>query len=525
MYTFQDLEKIGDDDEKRMQFVYACITEFKNSPAYKFGTDAKVYYEGENPNIARAQKVVYDMLGQAHADTISPNHKIYSRYVFSAVTEETQYLLSNGVSFDNDGTKQSLGADFDTVLQELADDAQVYGCGWGYWDGKKLNKLPFLQVKPLPDEYDGSVKAVIRFWQIADDKPLIAVLYEVDGFTEYIQEPGEKMRVRKKKTRYPKTIRETAFESEIEEFQNYPALPIIPLYFINKKSILHGNTPAVDAYDLLNSRMVSNIDEGNLVYWVLKNCNAMDENDDAAFIANLIKSRVMHVDGDEGAEATPHQIEAPVQSTETGIQRIKRLLDDNFMTCDVDAIRAGNVTATQIRAAYQKLDAKTSKFEYCVIEFIQRLLFVVTGKDGAEKFTFKWDKTINKTEEITTIIQAAQFLDEETVTQMILEAFGKIDILEDVMQRRESAEMQRFSLDTSTANQNAEQPQKAAESVEEAAEEITGKGLNGIQAQALITILGQLSSGAITAKQAVSIIAITVGISKEKAKEIVNGVD
>lgn len=443
--TFQDLEKIGNDDEKRIQFVSDCITEFKNSKAYEFGKDAKVYYEGENPQIARAQKVVYDMLGQAHADNISPNHKIYSRYVFSAITEGTQYLLSNGVSFDKDTTKEQLGKDFDTVLQNLADDAQIYGCAWGYWDGQKLNLLPFLQVKPLPDEYDGSIKAVIRFWQIADDKPLVAVLYEIDGYTEFIQETGEKMKIKTAKQKYPKTRYSNALEDEIEEFQNYPALPVIPLYYINRKSILWGNMPAVDAYDLMNSRMCDNIDQGNLVYWVLKNCNAMDEQDDAEFLVNLLKTHVMHADGDEGADATPHQIEAPVNSTEVGIERIKRLLDENFMTCDTDAIRAGNVTATQIRAAYQKLDAKTSKFEYCVIEFIQRLLFVA-GLDENEKFTFKWDKTVNKTEEITTIIQAAQFLDTETVTRMILEAMGKTDIVDEVIDRRNTEEQERFNM-------------------------------------------------------------------------------
>lgn len=455
MYTYQDLEKVGADEEKRMQFVSACITEHKSSEVYRFGKEAKAYYEGENPTIAKAQKVVYDMLGQAHADNISPNHKIYSRYVFSAITECTQYLLSNGVSFDNESTKDKLGKDFDTVLQNLADDSQIYGCAWGYWDGTKLNVLPFLQVKPLPDEYDGSVKAVVRFWQIADDKPLIAVLYEIDGFTEYIQETGEKMKVRQAKQRYPKTVYSNAIESEIEEYQNYPALPVIPLYFINRKSILWGNTPAVDAYDLLNSRMVNNIDEGNLVYWVLRNCNGMDEKDDANFIVNLIKSRVMHVDGDDGADATPHQIEAPVTSTEVGIARIKRLLDENFMTCDMDAIRAGNVTATQIRAAYQRLDSKTSKFEYCVIEFIQRLLFVA-GLDADEKFTFKWDKAINKMEEMQCLSMAERYLDEETVTRMALETLGKIDLIDDVLERKEDEEMQRMGIAAFSGDEEAE---------------------------------------------------------------------
>lgn len=447
MLTFQDLEKLGTDESKRIDFVKSCITEKKSGADYKQAQNFRLYYLGENPKIARAQKIIYDMQGIAHLDEVTPNHKIYSRYVFSAITEGTQYLLGNGVTFDDDAVKRKLGADIDTKLQQLADDCQTYGVGWGYWTGEKLAILPYLEFFPLYDEYDSSVKAGVRFWQIDTDKPLRAVLYEVDGYTEYIQENGEEMRVDKPKRRYPavKIVNQTFGTEEITNFQNYPALPIIPLYYINKKSIMWGNTPAIDAYDLLLSKMVNNIDEGNLVYWVLSNCNGMSETDDANFIARIIKNHVVKVDGDDGANAVPHQIEAPITSTETGIERVRRLLDDNFMTCDTESIRSGNVTATQIKAAYQKLDAKTSKFEYNVIEFIQRLLFV-TGLDKNARFTFKWDKTINKQEEVQTVLQAAAYLDEDTVTKMLLEALGKTDLIDEVTQRKQETALQRFNL-------------------------------------------------------------------------------
>ena len=459
MYTYQDLEKVLDDEDKKVTFVLSCINDFKSSKAYEFGKDAKQYYEGTNPVLEKYQKIVYDMQGIGHVDAVSPNHKIYSRYVFSAITEGTQYLLGNGVSFDNQATKERLGGDdLDTVLQRLLDDAQVYGVGWGFWTGESLKVIPFLQFYPLKDENTSEVKAGVRFWQLSDEKPLRFVLYELDGFTEYIQKAGDKPEVLHPKRAYKQVVKTYGanLPDEITESENFPDFPIIPLYYINQKSILWGNTAAVDAYDLLNSKMVNNIDVGNLVYWVLKNCNAMDENDDAAFVANLIKSHVVHADGDDGASAEPHQVEAPVTSTEVGIARIKRLLDDNFMTCDTESIRSGNVTATQIKAAYQKLDAKTSKTEYCVIEFMKRL-FAVVGIPDSEKFTFSWDRTINKNEEITSILQAAAFLDEETVTRMLLEVLGKIDIVDDVLQRREELAKERYAL---IAAENGAEPQE-----------------------------------------------------------------
>lgn len=432
-----------------MDFIKECISKFESSPEYRFAQDAQLYYRGENPTIARAQKLVWDMLGNAHIDTVSPNHKIYSRYFFSAVTEGTQYLLGNGVSFDKDETKEKLGSDFDTKMQQLADDAQVYGAAWGFWNLDHIEIFPFLQFIPLQDEDTSDVKAGIRYWKLDKDKPLHATLYELDGFTEYVQEVGADMQIAKPKRPYKLNVARYADESltEITGGENYPSFPIIPLYYINHDSLLFGNRNAVDAYDLMLSKMVNNVDEGNLIYWVLRNCNGMDEADDEAFIANLLKAHVVHADNasGDGADAEPHTIEAPVDGTETGIQRIKRLLDDNFMVADTESIRAGNVTATQIKAAYQKLDAKTSKFEYCVIDFIQRL-FAVAGISPDEKFSFKYDRAANHSEEITNIIQAAQFLDDETVTRMLLEALGKVDIVDDVLQRKQNEGLARFNI-------------------------------------------------------------------------------
>lgn len=454
------------DNEKKIAFVLGCINDFKSSDEYKFMLDAKQYFEGVNPKLAKYQKIVYDMQGVGHVDAVSPNHKIYSRYVFSAITEGTQYLLSNGVSFDDDKTKEALGGDkLDITAQKLLDDAQVYGVAWGFWyfddteQTEKLSVIPPLQFVPLKDETTSAVRAGIRFWRIDEEKPLRFTLYEKDGYTEYIKKAGEKPVVLHEKRNY-KVVKQTYgvnIPDEIIESENFPDFPIIPLYYINQKSILWGNTPAVDAYDLLNSKMVNNIDVGNLVYWVLKNCNAMDEGDDAAFVANLIKSHVVHADGDDGASAEPHQVEAPVNSTEVGIARIKQLLDENFMTSMSDRLAAGNITATQIKASYHRLDMKTAKAEYCMLDFFERLYVVAGIEKGTPLPTFDWAKDYNKSEEVQTILQAAQHLDEETVTRMLLTVLGKVDIAEEVLQRRSADELARMSLNTQGVMNNGRQ--------------------------------------------------------------------
>ena len=41
------------------------------------------------------------------------------------------------------------------------------------------------ELVPLYDEYTGALMAAVRFWQIADNKPLSVEFYEIDGVSVY----------------------------------------------------------------------------------------------------------------------------------------------------------------------------------------------------------------------------------------------------------------------------------------------------------------------------------------------------
>lgn len=76
--------------------------------------------------------------------------------------------------------------------------------------------------------------------------------------------------------------------------------------------------------------MVNNVDEGNLIFWVLTNCGGMDEQDDTKFIERLKTTHVAHADGDEGAKATPQSIEAPFQGTKATIDMLTKSYTRTF---------------------------------------------------------------------------------------------------------------------------------------------------------------------------------------------------
>ncbi len=61
--------------------------------------------------------------------------------------------------------------------------------------------------------------------------------------------------------------------------------------------------------------------------------------------------------------------------------------------------------------------------------------------------------------------------------------------------------------------------------VESVAEDVAGKSLNGAQTQSLLAVMEQFASGALTIGQATNIVSIAIGITKDEAKKIIEGLE
>lgn len=444
MKSYQDLIAASENEAAKMAFVFAAITEHKGTKPYIIALDAEQYYRGLNPRITRYEKIIYDMRGDAHVDKWTPNHKIASNFFNFAITQENQYLLGNGATFTKDDTKAKLGDDFDTKLQDLGKKALVGGVAFGFFNLDHIDTFSLLEFVPLYDEENGALRAGIRFWQVSPDKPMRATLYEEDGYTDYIR-ANDKSAILHEKRPYKLKVRTSEADGEeIYDGENYPTFPIVPLWGNDKKqSELVGRQGTIDAFDLLNSNLVNNLDEANYIYWVLTNCGGMDEMDDAKFIEQLKTTHVAHADGDSGATAEAHTIEAPYQASESAIQTIQRRLYEDFMCLDVNSLSAANKTATEIKAAYQPLDSKCDMYEYCVIEFVQKIL-ELAGID--DKVTFTRSKVVNKSDEINTLLAAQAYLDDETIVEQVCQILGIADKTDEIIRKRRTEEQSRFEV-------------------------------------------------------------------------------
>lgn len=461
MLTYQDLSSLNSERE-RQDFVYSLIERHKTSDLYKESVIARKYYKKHNVTIEEFQKWLYTLSGKQVPDVYSANYKIKSNFLRRFITQQVYYLLGNGVSWNEESTADKLGDKFENELRDAAKESLIGGVSYGFFNLDHVEVFTAEEFAPLFDEEDGALKAGVRFWQIDGTKPLRATLYEMDGYTEYMWKDGQ-CEILQDKRAYINVIRSTDVDGmKIYHGENYPGFPIVPLWANDsKQSELTGNRESIDAYDLIKSGFCNDLDEVSQVFWIIQNAGGMDEVDLAKFIQEIKRTHTAMVQED-GATAEAHTIDIPHEAREKILDRLERDLYRDFMALDTERIASGAVTATQIKAAYQPLDNKTDDFEYNVIEFIQGILEVAGIEDDP---TFTRSLIINRQEEITSVMNGAQYFTDEYVTRKLLTILGDADKADDMLKQMDADELKRVDLI------NESEEDKTEESVGEAEQE------------------------------------------------------
>lgn len=464
MKTYQDLLEVVDNEGQLKQFIIAVINEHKGSDAYHWASIGRDYDRQENTTINSYRKMLYTMSGKPIPDYFTANHKLASNFYNRFNVQENQYLLGNGVTFNDSNLKDRLGSgimSFDTRLQKLGKIALTQGEAFGFWNLDHIDVFELLEYAPLYDEEDGAMKAGIRFWQIDDSKPLRCTLYEMDGYTEYIKRKTDsELQIYKEKRPYKLKIRYSEADGvEIYDGENYPGFPIVPLWG-NQDHIcrIKAWQRKIDCYDLIESGFANDVDDASLIYWTITNAGGMDDIDLAQFLQKLKTIHAATVDGDAGVNVDAHTVDVPVAARETYLKLLEKDLYKDAMALDTEAIATGNTVATAIRAAYEPLNNKTDDFEYCVIEFIQGILRMINVEDDP---TFKRSTIVNQTEETNMVLAAAQYLDNETILNHL--PFISPDEIEDILDRTNEEEAERFVPEDDVNGQNAEMDGQAAQ--------------------------------------------------------------
>lgn len=447
MRTYQDLLKVGKNEAARKDFVYALINEHKGSKDYKTAQDAYSYFCHKNVTIGNYQKLLCTVEGKYIPDTFSSNYKMASNHLYRFITQEVQYLLGNGITWKEESTESKLGfgkKSIDRQLQDAATKALWGKVAFGFYDKDHVEVFSFLEYIPLFDEIDGSMKAGIRYWQIDEGKPLRATLYEIDGFTKYVwnADPDAPIEDKPKRGYIEKLRGSQADGEEIYDYENYPSFPIVPLWANSERqSALVGLREQIDCYDLIKSGFANTVDEASIVYWTLQNAGGMDDEDLAKFVKQMrdLHATVMDVDG---ANAESHTIDVPWEAREKLLDRISKDMYRDAMALDTENIAGGAVTATQIMAAYENLNAKCDKFEYQVLDFLEGIMAVAGVTDEP---TFTRSMIVNQTETVSVLLQAGQFLSQDYIARKLLDVLGDGDKADEVLSEVEQENIDRFT--------------------------------------------------------------------------------
>ena len=345
-------------------------------------------------------------------------------FLFRFVTQQNQFLLSEGVSLPEE-TKKRLGADFDHLLSRLGECALLHGVSYGYWNADHLEIIEMARAAgsgffPLLDEMTGELMLGVQFWQLGAKRPMFLRLFEQDGVT-ILRVSGKQVDVVREKTAYVRTLRRDALGDTLDvERQGYGRLPLIPLYANQEgKSEL---TPAIqakiDAYDNILSDFADNLARANDVYWVLNNFSGTTED-----IAEMLEeiSRIKAVanlsDGSgSGATAEPHTIEVPYAARQAALNLLERALYNDYMALDMASLTGGSLTNVAIRAAMANLNLKADRYEWQVRHFMQELLTLLHLE--TEEIHFKRQAIANESELVADIQNMRQDIDQRTALRL-----------------------------------------------------------------------------------------------------------
>lgn len=451
MLTYQDYEKRT---ETTADFVKKAIDQYRSSELYKMACIADEYDHQRNTTINTFSKIMYRVNGQKILDPTAANNKIASNFFRRLNVQRCTYSLGNGVSFSENAIKDKFGKKFDTVLQDAGYNALIYGVSYLFMTDR-VYSFKAAEFLPLLDEYTGELRAGVRFWKLAPEKPLVAVFYETDGFTKFREDKEKNFTEYEPKRAYIQKVQRTAaFGEEVIGESNYSALPIVPLWGSKlHQSTLVGMRAAIDAYDLTRSGFANDLEDCAQIYWLVENYGGMQDDDLRKFLDRLKFNHIANANTGDGGRIAPYTQEIPYNARKIFLDDIRSGIYEDFGGLDVHTMAAG-ATNDHIDAAYQPLDENADDFEAQIIECVQKLGSILGIDEDDCVPLFKRNRISNQKEQVEMLVQEAEWLDEETLLSKLPNI--TVDEVPKILKRKAAENAERVPLTDNTNNTELE---------------------------------------------------------------------
>lgn len=419
-HTYQDW--LATPEHKRPDLALTIIRRYKSSDEYKHALTASAYFANDNSAIRTKMLLKHVSVEKTEtkdgrtrtrkrsATQEIAGNQIGSGYLFRFVTQRSQFLLSNGVTLDDDAKKERLGPEFDGLIQKVAEKALVQGTAYIYWNADHAEPLYAANgdgngFVVLLDETTSEPMVGVQFWQLSRNRPLYIRIFEAEGVTMY-RHGDRVMEIVQPRRPYKQTVRMDTLGVEVIGGENYGGvLPIVPLYADDDG--LGMLTPAlkskIDVYDRILSDYADNLDRANDVYWVLNNFGGTtDDIVELLEQINKIKAVANISDGTGGGStAEPRTIEVPYEARRVALDLLERAMYADAMALDMDALTGGSLTNVAIQAASRDLHLACDRLEWQVRRTVQGVLRLIGVE--TESIRFKRNGIANDSETIQDI--------------------------------------------------------------------------------------------------------------------------
>lgn len=427
------------------------------------------YYNAEHDILAHRIFFI-NAQDQLVEDTLKTNIRKVHPFFMENVDQEVQYLMSSEESIirsDNPDLQEALdermnnNEEYQMHLREVLTDVITKGFGYGYCykdsDGKTVfecaDSLGVVEVRE--SETDDGCKYVIT-WEVdrvdAEGRTIKRVkVFDEHNVTFFVQvdngeitlDDSEKLNPRPHFI-YSKVSKGNGKPDDTKRYHNggYGFIPFRRFdYNKNQTSGLKPIKSLIDNYDLMSCGLANNIEDTNEALYVVSGF----EGDDLDELMMNIKAK-KHVGVTEGGKVEIQTINIPVEARKTMMEIDEQNIYRFGMALNLHALKDTSATTNiAIKSAYSLLDLKAEKLKTRLKSFLRWEIGIVLDEINQERksaytqkdvyFCFKPEIPTNAEEnarielteaqkrqtEINTVLSLRDFIDDETVLQLICE--------------------------------------------------------------------------------------------------------
>lgn len=537
------------------EFIHTLI---KNDGCSIYKMHARVaqkYYDAEH-DIKQYRIFYKNADGQLVEDHIRSNIRIAHPFFTENVDQKVQYMLSNFsiTSKDealNEMLKNYFNDDFKSEFSECLSGASIKGYDYmysyknendcttfAYADGMGVIEVPAKQSE------DGGDYVIYWYSDIygVEAKPIKRVevwdkqfryYYIINENDKIIEDPFVTMQIR---PHYMYKKADGKFYTTTEP------LSYLPFFRLdnNKKRVsdLKPIKDVIDDYDLMNCGLSNNINDMGEGFIAVKNFDGADMDE---LYENLHGKKTVGVGKNGDIEI--RTVDIPFQARKAKLEEDEKNIYRFGMGFNSAQVGDGNITNIVLKSRYALLDLKCNKMEKRVRKYLKQLIEIVLDEINQRNNTAYTinDVEINLDREIMTnaldnaTIEKTEAETEQTKVNTLMNVASQVNNADEVIKAicelldLDFDKIQEFMNDLPETNiseaeglLNEQEDHDDIDEVIDEAEDSVGKTLNGAQTQSLISVVSQLQSGVLTESQAINIIAISIGISKDKAREILS---